>query len=423
MKKLGWLFLSLVVTGVAFPLSLKIDEWAVELPIGWKLRQETKSEEVELLGFENQEEYLQVYVVPKTNKKGRKILNTSNIQVGRTLTWAPLESHAWEIKELDFNGLKTLTAFSETPRAYLILTLRGSPSAELEQMKTILSGIKPLDSESRSLTGPDFSGRKYYLGFGDYLSGFMGNEVKYDIAHTHDVFTSEVGGDYEGVKVHGANQGKTKLIAEWEALGKIMTEKDMYVQYSSGHGSKTGLAFGPSYREIRDNALSYPAKEIIIFTMACYSGNLVEAFNQKKSEWQDWNKQGRTLMVMASSQPSQTSSTGPGYDPEEPGGPAGSAGSAFGHALWKALIGHSDGQIDGIKDGFLSLAEIREYSKKRTQQLGGHTPITTGSYNENLLMAKVPSEEWLRKFDQGTTGLNDEQIIEKIREIDGELGR
>lgn len=423
MKKMSWLFMSLMITRAAFSLSLRIQELTLDLPQDWSLRQETRSDGLELLGFENQKKYIQVYIVPKESEKAKRLLDLSQIQSLKSQNWESSEKVLWEIREINFRGVKTQVAVTETQMFEFVFVWRGVPSTGSGEFKEILSKIRPLNRDSRSLTGPDFSGRKYYLGFGDYLSGFMGNEVKYDIAHTHDLFTSEAGGDYDGVKIHGANQGNSKLVAEWESLSKVMTDKDMYVQYSSGHGSKTGLAFGPSYREIRDNALSYPAKEIIIFTMACYSGNLVEVFNQKKSDWQNWDKQGRTLMVMASSQPSQTSSTGPGYDLEEPGGPAGSAGSAFGHALWKALIGHSDGEIDGIKDGFLSLAEIREYTKRRTRQLGGHTPVTTGAYNENLLMAKVPSAAWLRKNDQGTTGLTDEQIIEKIRELDIRLSQ
>ncbi len=86
----------------------------------------------------------------------------------------------------------------------------------------------------------------------------------------------------------------------------------------------------------------------------------------------------RSLMVMSSSTVAENSSTGPGTDPDQPNSPNGSAGSAFGHALWKALIGYSDGALDGVKDGFLSLGEIREFTITKTKQVGGHTPDYTG---------------------------------------------
>jgi len=421
MKMFQRLCLGLVLSSLSFSAPLRVQDLVFELPENWKLRQETQSDGLELLGFENHQNYLQVYVVPSSNKELLPRLDFSRAKVKASEVWNNSKPLVWKVQEVVFQQEITQVASTHWKNFELVLLFKSGSPSRRDAFREILKGISPL-SDSRSLTGPDFSGRKFYLGFGDYLSGFMGNEVKYDIAHTHDVFTSDAGGDYEGVKIHGSQVGKEELVEEWQALKKVMTDKDMYVQYSSGHGSKTGLSFGPSYREIRDNALAYPAKEIIIFIMSCYSGNLVEAFNQKKTEWENWAKEGRTLMVMASSRPSETSSTGPGVDPEEAGGPAGSAGSAFGHSLWKALIGHADGETDGIKDGYLTLAEIRDFTRKRTQQLGGHTPITTGSYNENLLMAKVPSQAWVQKTDQETGGMTDAQIIEKINELDVLIG-
>lgn len=52
---------------------------------------------------------------------------------------------------------------------------------------------------NRSLTGPDFSGQKYYLGWGaagPSDPSMMQNEVKYDVLHTHDIFTKDLGGSY-----------------------------------------------------------------------------------------------------------------------------------------------------------------------------------------------------------------------------------
>jgi hypothetical protein len=176
-----------------------------------------------------------------------------------------------------------------------------------------------------------------------------------------------------------------------------------------------------SYQDIRDNALAYPAKEIIIFTMACHSGGLVDSFEERRSEWANWQEQGRTLFVMSSSRVSENSSTGPGTDPEEPNGASGSAGSAFGHALWKALIGYADGQIDGVKDGFLSLDEIREYAIQRTHELSFQTPVATGVYNGALIMNKVPPKAWVEALEQSTEGMSDEQVAAKIRALDAAM--
>jgi hypothetical protein len=279
-------------------------------------------------------------------------------------------------------------------------------------------------SLTRSLTGDDYTGHKYYLGWGAAGSGdpsMMHNEVKYDVLHTHDVFTAQVGGSYVGTKEIGSQVNGSTIRGHWTRLGQMMTADDMFVQYSSGHGSQSGLGVGVSYDQIRDNALGYPAKEIIIFTMACYSGNLVDSFNRARSRWENFGEQGRTLLVMGSSASHDTSSTGPGTDPDQPNSPYGSAGSAYGHALWKALIGYADGYVDGVKDNYLSLEEIVEFTKWKTQQVGGHDPQVTGLYNPALIMNRVPPRafvEALEARDGGTGALSDEEVMARVQELD-----
>jgi hypothetical protein len=273
----------------------------------------------------------------------------------------------------------------------------------------------------RSLTDSEFAGKKFYFGWG--AAGWndpssMHNEVKYDVFHTHDIFTEQVGGSYLGTKETGSHINRTLITDEWSRIGREMTDEDMYVQYSSGHGYSSGLAVGVSYDEIRDNALAYPAKEVVIFTMACKSGGLVDSFNRASDQWSDWRDQGRNLFVLASSRTWENSSTGPGSDEDEPGGPYGSAGSAFGHALWKSLIGYADGYTDGVKDGYVSLEEILEYSIYKTQRVGGHTPVYTGTYNPYLIMNRVPSADFLASLEGSTEGLSEEEIAAKIQSFD-----
>lgn len=244
----------------------------------------------------------------------------------------------------------------------------------------------------KGLTDESFGGKKYYLGWGAASSGDpdkMHNEVRYDVQHTSDVFTKDLGGSYNGTTIFGAEARGSRIVEKWEEYKTTMTKNDMYIQYSSGHGMQSGLAIGLSWRDMTRHLLELPSKETIIFTMACYSGNFVDAMNAQKSTWQNRNEEGRTLFLMSSSRSSETSSTGPGVDKTQPG-PDGSAGSAYGHALWKALSGLADGSVDGIKDGYLSLEEISVYTIKRTKELGGHTPVITGSYNPGLLMSRVP---------------------------------
>lgn len=262
-------------------------------------------------------------------------------------------------------------------------------------------GEQPTPTGLDSLTGKAYQGKKYYFGFGQFLHGFMGNETKYDVLHTHDIFTSHAGGEYRGIKLIEQNFGRQNIIASWNSIRSQMKPEDMYVQYSSGHGSEDGLEVGVSYNEIRDHVLAMPAREIIIFTMACHSGGLVKAFEQRRSEWQDWARAGRTLVVVSSSLQSENSSTGPGFDPSEHGA-NGSAGSAFGHALWKALSGDADGYVDGVKDGFLSLEEIIDFTKAKTFAIGRHTPQVIGTFSPHLIMNQVPSRQNLMNIQKAT---------------------
>lgn len=274
-------------------------------------------------------------------------------------------------------------------------------------------------SKVLSLTGSTFKGKKLYLGWGHAGQGDpenMHNEVKYDVLHTHEIFTKELGGTYTGTKLL-ANGSTEAIVSAFNQIKSQSTADDMFVQYSSGHGFQQGLQYGGNYTDIASRILSLPSKEIIVFTMACHSGGLVDTFNSMRSQWEGFAAQGRTLFVMSSSTVQQQSSTGPGADGM--GGPSGSAGSAFGHALWKALMGEADGAFDGVKDGFLDLGEIEAYTKSKTKQVGGHDPTSTGSYNPGLVMNRVPTTaDGLSFQDRGTGNWTTAQLQDEIKRTD-----
>lgn len=261
-------------------------------------------------------------------------------------------------------------------------------------------GSSPQISGTKSLTDSSYHGKKYYFGWGLNGNGndSMDNEVKYDVLHTNDIFTKDAGGSYIGSTLIGENQVSGSAIKnKWQEISSLETADDMYLQYSSGHGHQGGLEVGVDYSEIIDSALAMPAKEVVIFTMACFSGSLVDAFNDARSRWSDYQSRGKTLFVMASSRADEVSSTGPGTDPDQPNGPDGSAGSAFGHSLWKALIGYADKtEQGGNGDGIVTLDEITKYVVADTELEGGHTPVFTGSYDAQLKIAKTPTFEEAR---------------------------
>ena len=420
MKRIAFAFL-FNVSFFAFAVEVRLEEVVLELNSAWRIHQQAKEGNVQLLGFERGEDYIQLYIQPTDTAERNRLVQLGDAKVLNEYV-QPMESFLrWRIQETQKGHVNRIIGSAKSAQFEYVVVCRGGNLEKVQRnFREFFSGLRPLSLAKRSLTGPDYTGKKFYIGFGDYLSGYMGNEVKYDIAHTQDVFTQEMGGNYLGTKIHGSQVDEEDLYRKWDELKNEMTDKDMYLQYSSGHGSHSGLMFGPSYHQIRDNALSYPAKEIIIFTMACYSGNLVDSFNQKKSIWQNWLSEGRTLFVMSSSQANETSSTGPMTDEDEPNGPKGSAGSAFGHALWKALIGYADGEVDGIKDHFLSLEEIRDFTIRKTQAVGDHTPAVTGAYHGNLLMVRVPTAEFLSKLSGGTEGLSDFQVMQRIKDLNAE---
>ena len=243
---------------------------------------------------------------------------------------------------------------------------------------------------TRSLTSVSSNAKKYYLGWGEVLDGSMGNETLYDVRHTQEVFTKEMGGNYAGTALDSETSNAVNAGEINSAFDKIknqITPSDMFLQYSSGHGYPGGLGVGVEYDSMVEKVLSYNARETVVFTMACFSGTMIDAFRQKKSQWSNFRDQGKTLFVMASSPSDQESSTGPGTDENE-AGPDGSAGSAFGHSIWKSLY-ESDGYVDGIKDGFISIGEITEFTKDMTNKIGGHVPQFDGSYYPQIIMVQA----------------------------------
>lgn len=351
--------------------------------------------------------------------------STSTILHEESLSLNDLMWNTIQTEKKTNRSLVFVTAFETSFQGKTYYGYVSAPTS-IDAQSTALSFLKKMTvGNTRSLTGPDYKGKKYYLGFGAAMSfdpTSMQNEVKYDVLHTHDIFTKEVGGNYIGVKFTSYKDANQKNITNaWSDIKNKIGSDDMYVQYSSGHGSESGLAVGVDYDQIRDTTLAFNAKETVLFIMACHSGGLVSAFDSKKTEWEDFQSKGKTLFVMASSKHSENSSTGPGTDAEEPNGGEGTAGSAFGHSLWKALIGHADGEVDGVKDGYLSLEEIEKFTVKKTLEIGGHTPVSTGAYDPKLLMNRVPSRAFLDSLDVSSESLSDQEVIERVKALDAEM--
>ena len=254
----------------------------------------------------------------------------------------------------------------------------------------------------KSLTSEKFVGKKYYLGYGGQAEGSQTNEIIYDVKHTSDVFTSLNGGQYIGKTLLDPEATRESVLGAMTDIKNRAGAEDMYIQYSSGHGFESGSQAGGDmldYSEIRDQVLGMKVKEAVVFLMACHSGGLPESFNERRSDWQKWPEQGRSLFVMSSSTIDEMSSSGPDTDSDESAGESGSAGSAFGHYLWKSLLGYADGYVDGVADGFISLEEIGTYVTAKTAENFGHTPQITGAYNPYAIMNKA-TKKWQQSDNQ-----------------------
>jgi hypothetical protein len=413
-----------------------LNDMQFTLPQGWTLIQDGVANGTTLVGIGNADQYITLFSKTGTTLDLKSMVaNQSEIGAGGgTETYGPFSWNALDSSHQPQSQNATARAatvyvhgFSTTfnGRVYYGFSRASSAAAAKQSAATLLNTMRvPMLEHGRSITDGSYSGHKYYFGWGDATGSpdEMVNEVHYDVKHTNDIFTKDIGGAYLPTTLFDSNANGTAIPQTWQTLTQKMTADDMYVQYSSGHGYQGGLAVGVTDDQVVNAVLGMPARELIVFTMACFSGGIVDTFNQHKSTWQDWQSKGRTLFVLTSSSADVESQTGPGTDPGEPNGPDGSAGSAFGFALWKALAGEADGFEDGIKDGFISLSEIRDYTTWRTQQVTSseQTPVFTGVYNDNLIMNSVPTAAQLAALERegGTRGLSDSEILRQIQELD-----
>jgi len=411
---------------------LPIEQMTLNVPDGWKKNQEALNDGTIIMGFSKGDDYVTLYVKKQIGLdfngiflNGNKVTHGAMAETHGGMDWKVVQTSMQNANDSSVTTYVKAFLTEFNGRSYYGYARSTSSDSSTADADAFLKGLTK--TTARSLTGTGFKGHKYYFGWGAVMDGdpeLMQNEVLYDVNHTHDIFTKAVGGDYIGFKLFEHDANNDTITSEWRKLKDQMTSDDMYVQYSSGHGNQYELAVGVSYDDIRDAVLSMPAKELIVFTMACESGGLVDSFNNRKSDWENFQQQGRTLMVMSSSATSEMSQTGPDSDNEEAGGPVGSPGSAFGFALWKALIGHADGFSDGVKDGFISLGEIQDYVKNQTLQLTlqasgeAQTPQWTGSFNPGLIMNKVPSKAFLASLGIHSDRLSSSEIATRIRQLD-----
>ena len=145
-----------------------------------------------------------------------------------------------------------------------------------------------------------------------------------------------------------------------------LTKDDTFVLYSHSHGTKSrngregGLLLGPrqifSWSEYAKLITEIPTKKVIVFTMACYSGLLIDALNEIQSSWSSREREGRSFIVI-----SVTSNS-------LPSGPVEVNGEVI-NPLTYSLIKAFEGESDLNNDGKISLDELSQYVMESTEEI------------------------------------------------------
>lgn len=168
------------------------------------------------------------------------------------------------------------------------------------------------------------------------------------------------------------------------ALAKLATDlrpEDTVIIYTHTHGLQSksqtepgGLVVtepttfsGPrdwlDWREFIDDLLALPAKNVVVLTMACFSGGLVTYLQDPavKARWEQRRAKGRNFVVLTSQNDHALSN---------PRKIAGETINPFTYELLAALSGAADGHGDqgAAVDGQLTLGELSSYLLSETRR-------------------------------------------------------
>ena len=192
-----------------------------------------------------------------------------------------------------------------------------------------------------------------------------------------------------------------------EQLAATATPEDTVVIYTHSHGHKNGFEESqplggivmdlpvrqPKHRgtllwdEYVDLLLKIPAKHVVVLTMSCFSGGLVEYLNscQVKEQWKDRREEeGRSLIVLTSQNKDLLS---------VPIVKDGELINPFTYAVAKALSGEADGfSLSGgnpkhpaKKDGKLTVGEMIDFVLHTTESTVSEMPRRRNNAKPQLI--------------------------------------
>lgn len=167
---------------------------------------------------------------------------------------------------------------------------------------------------------------------------------------------------------------------------RTLGTNDTFVMYSHSHGGPRGTFFS-GWDDYASAVLALPARDVVIFSMSCHSGNLTATLNRRKDEWAGRGKTGRSLVVLTPVSASQLC----GPSPER------GVGNPFTYAVTTAAQGAADGFAGSEKNGRIEMRELVDYVMQTTREKSrgkSHEPQFTGEFPAGtvLLDCSKPSE-------------------------------
>jgi hypothetical protein len=163
---------------------------------------------------------------------------------------------------------------------------------------------------------------------------------------------------------------------------RTLGTNDTFVMYSHSHGTRRGTFFA-RWDAYASAILALPARDVVIFSMSCNSGNLTDTMNRRKAEWAGRSNSGRALVVLTPVSANQL--CGPSPEPD--------VGNPFTYAVTTAARGAADGFGGDQKNGRIEMQELVDYAIQTTREKSpgkGHTPQFAGEFPAGKAFVTCP---------------------------------
>ena len=166
-------------------------------------------------------------------------------------------------------------------------------------------------------------------------------------------------------------------------LAQRLTPRDSVLIYTHSHGSPRGLMLDEllTWKEYGQLLLSLRARHVLVFTMSCFSGALVEYLTSVHSQWKERPSQGRALLVISAQ--NATSLAGPNQI-------GGKRMNGLPYALSEALY-HADGYGGQPRDGRLSFQELAQFVYTVSRSAGSRPRY----FNDSQMARAYRPQEWV----------------------------